>query len=103
MTQARTLLAATDFSAPARHALERAAQLAEAHPGTRLALAHIVSGSVLDALRRMLPGDAAKKIWTSWPPIWPRTTRVKLIPCWRREPRLSLSSISSRHVRSICW
>ncbi len=60
MTQARTLLAATDFSAPARHALERAAQLAEAHPGTRLALAHIVSGSVLDALRRMLPGDAAK-------------------------------------------
>ncbi|MES2370614.1 MAG: universal stress protein [Pseudomonadota bacterium] len=58
MTQARTLLAATDFSAPARHALERAAQLVQTHPGAGLILAHIVNGSALDALRRMLPGEA---------------------------------------------
>lgn len=55
----RTLLAATDFSAPARHALERAALLAQAHSDARLTLAHVVSGSALDTLRRMLPGDAA--------------------------------------------
>lgn len=54
----RTLLAATDFSAPARHALERAAQLAQTSPDSRLTLAHVVSGSALDALRRMLPGNA---------------------------------------------
>ena len=54
-----TLLAATDFSAPARHALERAALLAQAHSNAHLTLAHIVSGSALDSLRRMLPGDAA--------------------------------------------
>jgi len=54
----RTLLAATDFSAPARHALERAAMLAQTHSDARLTLAHIVSGSALDTLRRMLPGDA---------------------------------------------
>jgi len=58
MTQTRTLLAATDFSAPARHALERAALLAQVHPDTRLTLVHVVSGSALDTLRRMLPGDA---------------------------------------------
>lgn len=56
----RTLLAATDFSAPARHALERAAQLAQRHTGARLTLAHVVSQSALDKLRRLLPGDAEK-------------------------------------------
>jgi nucleotide-binding universal stress UspA family protein len=55
-----TLLAATDFSAPARHALERAAQLAQRHPDARLTLAHVVSASALDKLRRMLPGQAGK-------------------------------------------
>lgn len=59
MTPTRTLLAATDFSAPARHALERAARLAQAHPAASLTLAHVVSRSALDTLRRMLPGDAA--------------------------------------------
>jgi nucleotide-binding universal stress UspA family protein len=59
MTQTRTLLAATDFSAPARHALERAALLAQAHSDARLTLAHVVSGSALDTLRRMLSGNAA--------------------------------------------
>lgn len=56
----RTLLAATDFSAPARHALERAAQLAQMHPDARLTLAHVVSASALDKLRRLLPGEAEK-------------------------------------------
>lgn len=60
MTQTRKLLAATDFSAPARHALERAAQLAQAHPAASLTFAHVVSRSALDTLRRMLPGDAAQ-------------------------------------------
>ncbi|MDP3420709.1 MAG: universal stress protein, partial [Thiobacillus sp.] len=55
----RTVLAATDFSAPARHALERAAMLAQAHPDARLTLAHVVSQSAFDALRRLLPGNAA--------------------------------------------
>ena len=59
MKHARTLLAATDFSAPARRALERAAQLAEAHPGARLTLAHVASRSALDNLRRLLSRDAA--------------------------------------------
>ncbi|MEW6416356.1 MAG: universal stress protein [Pseudomonadota bacterium] len=54
----RTLLAATDFSAPARHALERAAQLAQASPGARLTLAHIVSANALDTLRQLLPAEA---------------------------------------------
>lgn len=54
-----TLLAATDFSAPARHALERAALLAQTHADARLTLAHVVSASALDTLRRMLPGDAS--------------------------------------------
>jgi nucleotide-binding universal stress UspA family protein len=52
------LLAATDFSAPARHALERAALIAQAHPDAHLTFAHIVSASALDNLRRILPGDA---------------------------------------------
>jgi len=59
MPQVRTLLAATDFSAPARHALERAAQLAQMHPDARLTLAHVVSAGALDKLRRLLPGEAS--------------------------------------------
>lgn len=59
MTQAKTLLAATDFSTPARHALERAALLAQAHPGARLTLAHVISRSALDSLQRLLSQDAA--------------------------------------------
>ncbi|OJW44362.1 MAG: hypothetical protein BGO60_01500 [Thiobacillus sp. 65-1059] len=61
MTQSRKILAATDFSAPARHALERAALLAQAHPDTRLILAHVVSSSALDSLRRLLGQDAAEQ------------------------------------------
>lgn len=53
----RTLLAATDFSPPARHALERAALIAQAHPGARLTLAHVVNATLLDQLRHLLPAE----------------------------------------------
>jgi nucleotide-binding universal stress UspA family protein len=53
-----SLLAATDFSAPARHALERAAQLAAAHPGAQLTLAHVVSASMLERLRSVMRDEA---------------------------------------------
>lgn len=58
MTQTRCLLAATDFSAPARHALERAAQLAQTHSEASLTVAHVVSATALDKLRRLLPAEA---------------------------------------------
>lgn len=58
MIPTRALLAATDFSAPARHALERAALIADARPESRLTLAHVMSGSALDTLRRLLPAEA---------------------------------------------
>ncbi|HEY0885092.1 MAG TPA: universal stress protein [Ramlibacter sp.] len=57
----RTIVAATDLSAPARHAAERAASLAAAH-GARLTLAHAVEATALDDLRRWIgredPGSA---------------------------------------------
>jgi nucleotide-binding universal stress UspA family protein len=53
-----SLLAATDFSAPARHALERAAQLAAAHPGAQLTLTHVISTSVLARLRGVMRDEA---------------------------------------------
>ncbi|HEY9098108.1 MAG TPA: universal stress protein [Thiobacillus sp.] len=56
MTQTRTLLAATDFSGPARHALERAAQLAAAHSDARLTLTHAISSSMLERLRGLVQG-----------------------------------------------
>lgn len=58
MTSSLSLLAATDFSAPARHALERAAQLAAAHPGAQLTLAHVVSASMLARLRGVMRDEA---------------------------------------------
>lgn len=54
MTRPPSLLAATDFSDPARHALERAAQLAASHPGARLTLTHVISASMLDRLRSLM-------------------------------------------------
>ena len=50
---ATALLAATDFSPPARRAAERAAQLAAAN-GNRLALLHCLDASALEDLRRWL-------------------------------------------------
>jgi nucleotide-binding universal stress UspA family protein len=58
MTASPSLLAATDFSAPARHALERAAQLAATHPGAQLTLTHVVSASMLTRLRGVMRDEA---------------------------------------------
>ncbi|PKO73758.1 MAG: universal stress protein [Betaproteobacteria bacterium HGW-Betaproteobacteria-17] len=58
MTSPLSVLATTDFSAPARHALERAAQLAAAHPGAQLTLAHVVSASMLARLRGVMRDEA---------------------------------------------
>jgi len=58
MTSPLSLLATTDFSAPARHALERAAQLAAAHPGAQLTLAHVISSTMLARLRGAMRDEA---------------------------------------------
>jgi nucleotide-binding universal stress UspA family protein len=58
VTASPSLLAATDFSAPARHALERAAQLAATHPGAQLTLTHVVSASMLARLRGVMRDEA---------------------------------------------
>ncbi len=47
------IIAATDLSAPARHALDRAFRLA-AETGAKLDIAHVVSQSALDTLHRLL-------------------------------------------------
>lgn len=57
MSSITDILAATDLSAPARHAAARAARLA-AESGARLGVAHVVSLGALDALRGLLAGDA---------------------------------------------
>lgn len=51
-----TILAPTDFSAPSRHAAERAARLAREH-GARLHLIHVVHAGALDRLRGLLGAD----------------------------------------------
>lgn len=53
MSTLRTIITATDFSAPSRHAAQRAAQLARSS-GATLTLQHTVGGSALDDLRRWL-------------------------------------------------
>jgi nucleotide-binding universal stress UspA family protein len=58
MNQARPILAATDFSAAARHAADRAARLAHT-TGAPLALMHVLSGGGLQDLRRWLGGGSA--------------------------------------------
>lgn len=57
MIQIRTLLAATDFSDPARHALERAAQLAATHNDAQLTLTHAISSSMLERLLELMQGE----------------------------------------------
>jgi len=53
MTPPGTIFVATDFSAPSRHAAERAARLAhETH--ARLILAHVVDGGMLAAFRQWM-------------------------------------------------
>lgn len=57
MSQLRTILTATDFSPPSRHAAQRAALLARSS-GATLALLHTVGGSALADLRRWLTDDS---------------------------------------------
>ncbi len=52
------ILAATDLSAPARHALDRGFRLA-AETGARLDIAHVVSQSALNTLHRLLGAQAS--------------------------------------------
>ncbi|KZE35173.1 nucleotide-binding universal stress UspA family protein [Crenobacter luteus] len=64
MTAIRHLLAATDLSAPARHAAQRAALLARER-GATLELLHIASTAPLDKLRRLvgeLPGGVEDRV-----------------------------------------
>ena len=57
MTQPPTIVAAIDFSAPARHAAERAARIAQEHTGT-LTLLHVLPGPLMAQLRRWLGADS---------------------------------------------
>jgi nucleotide-binding universal stress UspA family protein len=64
MTHIKRLLAATDLSAPARHAAERAALLAAELAGT-LDLLHVTASGPLDKLRRLvreIPADAEQRL-----------------------------------------
>jgi len=57
MSPLRAIVTATDFSAPSRHAAQRAAQLARA-AGSGMTLMHTVGGSALEDLRRWLADDS---------------------------------------------
>lgn len=64
MTRIQRLLAATDLSAPARHAAERAALVAR-EIGAGLDLFHVISDSPIDRLRRLLaeaPADLEARV-----------------------------------------
>ena len=62
MTTLKAILAATDFSAHARHAADRAARLAH-ETGAPLTLMHVVSGAPLDDLRQWLGrGDVEQQL-----------------------------------------
>lgn len=58
MTPIRNILAATDLSPLARHAVMRAALVASGL-GARLSLQHVVSFGAFDALRQLVDADAA--------------------------------------------
>jgi nucleotide-binding universal stress UspA family protein len=64
MTRINRLLAATDLSAPARHAAERAALLVKEAGGT-LDLLHVTAAGPLDKLRRLvreIPAEAEQRL-----------------------------------------
>lgn len=63
MKELRSLVVASDLSAPARRAADRAAMLAQASSAS-LTLVHAVSGTALDELRRWLDtnGGATQSI-----------------------------------------
>ena len=61
MSSHNAILAATDFSAPARHAADRAARLAQ-ESGAPLTLMHVVPGKAFAELREWLgPDDATQQ------------------------------------------
>lgn len=66
MTTSLSLLAATDLSAPSRHAAQRAAMLVR-EGGGKLDLVHVLGAGLLTELRHLL-GDksAAKPVTLSW-------------------------------------
>jgi nucleotide-binding universal stress UspA family protein len=57
MSPLPTILVATDFSAPSRHAAQRAALLARSS-GASITLMHTIGGSALDDLRRWISDDS---------------------------------------------
>ena len=57
MSPLRAIVAATDLSAPSRHAAQRAAMLARS-TGAAMTLVHAVGGSALDDLRRWMADDS---------------------------------------------
>lgn len=60
MSHLRTIIAATDFSTPSRHAADRAARLART-AGATLTLVHTLGATALDDLRRWLSGSDAEQ------------------------------------------
>jgi nucleotide-binding universal stress UspA family protein len=56
-----TILAATDLSAPSRHAADRAARLAHGN-GAKLTLAHVLADTALDDLLRFGEGDRTRSL-----------------------------------------
>lgn len=83
MTGIKRLLAATDLSAPARHAAERAALFAGDVAGT-LDLLHVVATAPLDKLRRLV-----REI--------PAEAEQRLVDAAREELRQLAGSLSSRY------
>ncbi len=57
MNRLHTLLAATDLSAPSRHAVQRSAMLAR-ETGARLELVHVLEKSALNELKRLFGEDS---------------------------------------------
>ncbi len=58
MNAIRRILAATDLSGPARHAVERAAWLAREQPGAQLTLCHVFNLPALEHFRRIMDGGS---------------------------------------------
>ena len=58
MSHLKTIVAATDLSAPSRHAAYRAARMARTH-GATLTLVHALGSTALDDLRRCRSTSAA--------------------------------------------
>lgn len=83
MTPVRTILAPTDLSALARHAVARASLLA-AELGARLSVQHVVNVGALDALRHLLDGGAL--------PVQDR-----LLDEMREEVQVLAAEMASRH------